>query len=127
MQRFFSLVAMALWLTGALQLGGLPYWAGQCVAWADMWQTNLKSHGVWEATRLTLDGRHPCSLCLKIQKAQKSQPPPVLSVDKKAIVRQDAPQKWTGPTTKFEIIGLPLPQDPWIPVLKPPPRADEHA
>lgn len=58
--------SLACLLAAVLSMGG--HWAVlQCVAWMGMVIEFSATDTLWTAVSKTLDGRHPCALCLKIR------------------------------------------------------------
>lgn len=65
--------ALRLLTIGALLAGsGVHLAVMQSYAWAAMAARNMRSAPATEALSKTFDGRHPCGLCIKIQKAPLS-------------------------------------------------------
>jgi len=63
----------------------------QSVAWAQMITERIGSEGLTKAINQTFDGKHPCALCLKIEKSRKAEKHPELRTEFKRL--EFAPQE----------------------------------
>jgi hypothetical protein len=65
-----------LLITALLAATGAHWAVLQSVAWTTMFADNLRSGPLVEAIQKTFDGKHACSLCVKIKAGQKSEKKP---------------------------------------------------
>jgi hypothetical protein len=68
---------------------GLHWFLLQSVAWTAMLTRNLRSYSLIEAVEQTFDGKHPCSLCLAVEKGKST----------------EKSREFSSPIQKFEFIN----------------------
>jgi hypothetical protein len=71
--RFTSWVGTAVCLVALLATFGSHWLALQSVAWVRMLTDYARSGSFTEAIEKTFDGKHPCSLCLKVRHGRQEQ------------------------------------------------------
>ena len=60
-------------IVALLSASGTHWLVLQSVAWTTMLADNLRTASLPEAVQRTFDGKHPCSLCKKIDDGKKTQ------------------------------------------------------
>ena len=65
-----------LLITALLAATGAHWAVLQSVAWTTMFADNLRTGPLVEAIQKTFDGKHACTLCVKIKAGQKSEKKP---------------------------------------------------
>lgn len=69
LNRFNALICLA----AVLVAGGGHWTALQTFAWACMIVEYSEENSLAEAVAMTFDGKHPCPMCLKIEKGRKQE------------------------------------------------------
>jgi hypothetical protein len=72
-QPVFTRVGHVLLIVALLAATGAHWTVLQSVAWTTMLADNLRTASLPEAVQRTFDGKHPCSLCKKIDDGKKTQ------------------------------------------------------
>ncbi|WP_038167580.1 hypothetical protein [Verrucomicrobium sp. BvORR106] len=95
-----------LCLIAALHLVGGHWGVMQMVAWAQMLRDYSQDRSLVEAVLNTLDGEHPCPMCLKIKagRVQEEKQRPT------SLPKADQPGSWLMASA----VALDLPEPPWI-------------
>ena len=129
MNRTFKITGLAACLLAVLLAIGGHWLVLQSVAWTRMVIAYSRDASLAEAVGKTFDGKHPCSMCLKIQEGRRQEKrtpplvkwekPPELWLDARAV-SAPAPDLRDSEPTAFQS-GLHSDFVPTPP--KPPPRA----
>jgi hypothetical protein len=124
----FHRISAAVCLFAVLTAGGGHWAALQTFAWARMLVEYSAQNSLAEAVEMTFDGKHPCPMCLKIEKGRKQERRQPLNFEVRKLdlfcESRVAPERcalwWREPGTPFRS-GLHLDFIEAPP--RPPPRA----
>lgn len=125
MTPFFQRVRVLSVLLACLSVG-LHWNALQIVGWASMAIEFSQSHPLNEALEMTFDGKHPCPLCLLVEKhSSNSKKEAEDRTDSKTKVKLLTPEIWKAfslPLTNFAKTKMPreIPLGEFRPRQQPP-------
>lgn len=128
MNRTLHRIGATVCLIAVLTAGGGHWAVLQTFAWARMLVAYSAQNSLAEAVEMTFDGRHPCPMCLKIEKARKQERRQPMTVELRKLElfyeSRAAQERWA---TCWRDSGTPFLSDLHLDFIEAPPRPPPRA